>query len=52
MLRFQPCVLNHRALYCSGAKRTLTSELIDSVNPMTDPLTHTVVASIEIPLGR
>lgn len=45
-------VLNHRARYRPGAKRTLTSKLIDSVNPVTDPRTRTVGASIEIPLGR
>ena len=45
-------VLNHRALYRPGATRTLTSKLIDSVFPLTDPRTHTVGASIEIPLGR
>ncbi len=45
-------VLNHRALFRPGAKRTLTSKLIDSVNPITDPRTHTVGASIEVPLGR
>ncbi len=45
-------VLNHRALHRPGARRTLTSKLIDSVNPMTDARTRTVGASIEIPLGR
>lgn len=45
-------VLNHRALYRLGAKRTLTSKLIDSVNPIADPRTHSLGASIEIPLGR
>ena len=45
-------VLNHRALYRPGAKKSLTGKLIDSVNPITDPRTHTVGASIEIPLGR
>lgn len=45
-------VLNHRALYRPGAKRTLTTKLIDSINPITDPRTHSMGASIEIPLGR
>lgn len=45
-------VLNHRALYRPGGKRTLTSKLIGSVNPIADPRTHTVGAYIEIPLGR
>ena len=45
-------VLNHRALYRPGAKKTLTSKLIDSVAPITDPRAHSVGASIEIPLGR
>ena len=45
-------VLNHRGLYRPGAKKTLTSKLIDSVNPITDPQSRTVGASIEIPLGR
>ena len=45
-------VLNHRALYRPGAKKTLTSKLIDSINPITDPQSRTVGASIEIPLDR
>lgn len=45
-------VLNHRALYRPGAKRTLTSRLIGSVNPVLDPRTQTVGASLQIPLGR
>lgn len=45
-------VLNHRALYRPGAKKTLASRLIGSVNPVLDPRTQTVGASMEIPLGR
>ena len=45
-------VLNHRALYRPGAKRTLSSKLIDSFNPIADPRTHSLGASMEIPLGR
>jgi membrane-associated phospholipid phosphatase len=45
-------VLNHRALYRPGAKRALTSELLDSLHPVGDPRTRTVGASIEIPFAR
>lgn len=45
-------VLNHRALYRPGAKRTLTSRLLGSVDPVMDPRTHTIGASMEISLGR
>ena len=45
-------VLNHHALYTPGAKKTLTARLIGSVNPIADPRTRTVGASMEIPLGR
>jgi membrane-associated phospholipid phosphatase len=45
-------VLNHRALYRPGAKKTLASRLIGSVNPIADPRTRSLGASIEIPLGQ
>jgi membrane-associated phospholipid phosphatase len=45
-------VLSHRSLYRPSARRTLTSELLDSLNPIGDPRTRTVGASLEIPLFR
>ncbi len=45
-------VLNHRGLYRPGAKETLATRLVDSVNPIVDPRTRSVGASMEIPLGR
>jgi len=45
-------VLNHRALYRPGAKKTLAAKLIGSVNPIADPRTRTLGAHMEIPLGR
>lgn len=45
-------VLNHRSLYRPGAKKTLASRLLGSVDPMMDPRTHTLGASVEIPFGR
>ncbi|MGB8478238.1 MAG: phosphatase PAP2 family protein [Acidobacteriaceae bacterium] len=45
-------VLNHRSLYRPGAKKTLASRLIGSVNPIADPRTRTLGASMEIPVGR
>lgn len=45
-------VLNHRSLYRPGAKKTLTSRLLGSIDPVMDPRTHTIGASMEIPLGR
>ena len=45
-------VLNHRALYRRGRKQTLTSKVIDSFNPIAEAQTHTLGASIAIPLGR
>lgn len=45
-------VLNHRALYRPGAKKTLASRLIGSVNPIADPRTRSLGASMEILLGR
>ena len=44
-------LLNHRALYRSG-KKSMTARLIGSVNPITDPGTRTLGASVEIPLGH
>ncbi|MGC1783790.1 MAG: phosphatase PAP2 family protein [Acidobacteriaceae bacterium] len=45
-------VLNHRALYRPGAKKTLAAKLIGSVNPIADPRTRTLGASMEIPFGQ
>jgi PAP2 superfamily len=45
-------VLNHRSLYRPGAKKTLASRLIASVNPIADARTRTLGASMEIPIGR
>ncbi|MGC2162217.1 MAG: phosphatase PAP2 family protein [Silvibacterium sp.] len=45
-------VLNHRALYRPGAKKTFAARLIGSVNPIADPRTRTLGASVEIPLGQ
>ena len=44
-------VLNHRALYRPG-KKSMATRLIGSVNPIADPRTRTLGASLEIPLGR
>ena len=45
-------VLNRRSLYRPGAKKTLASRLIGSVNPIADARTRTLGASMEIPVGR
>ena len=45
-------VLNHRALYRPGARKTIASRLIGSVSPIADPGTRTLGASMEIPVGR
>jgi membrane-associated phospholipid phosphatase len=45
-------VLNHRALYRPGAKKTLAARLIGSVSPIADPRTQSLGASMEIPFGR
>lgn len=45
-------VLNHRSLYRPGAKKTLASRLLGSVDPVMDARTHTIGASMQIPLGR
>ena len=45
-------VLNHRALYRPGAKKTFAAKLIDSVNPIADQRTRTLGAHMEIPFGR
>lgn len=45
-------VLNHRSLYRPGARKTLTSRIIGSVNPIANARTRTLGASMEIPLGR
>ena len=44
-------VLNHRALHRPG-RQGLAARLIDSINPITDPRTRTLGASMEIPLGH
>jgi hypothetical protein len=45
-------VLNRRSLYRPGAKKTLASKIIGSVNPIANPRTRTLGASMEIPVGR
>jgi hypothetical protein len=45
-------VLNHRSLYRPGTKETFASRLIGSINPIADPRTRTLGASMEIPVGR
>ena len=45
-------VLNHRALYRPGAKKTFASQLIESVHPIADPRTRALGASMDIPFGR
>jgi|SRR5215472_57339 len=45
-------VLSHRSRYRPSAKRTLASQLLDSLNPIADPRTRTVGAALEIPLFR
>lgn len=45
-------VLNHRSLYRPGARKTLTSRIMESVNPIANSRARTLGASIEIPLGR
>jgi membrane-associated phospholipid phosphatase len=45
-------VLNHRSLYRPGAKKTLVSKIIGSVNPIADVRTRTLGASMEIPVGQ
>ncbi len=45
-------VLNHRSLYRPGAKKTLASKIIGSVNPIADARTRTLGAWMEIPVGR
>jgi membrane-associated phospholipid phosphatase len=44
-------VLNHRASNRLG-KRTMAARLISSINPIADAGTHTIGASMEIPLWR
>ena len=45
-------VLHRRSLYRPGAKTTLASRIIGSVNPIADARTRTLGASMEIPVGR
>ena len=45
-------VLNRRSLYRPGAKKTLVSKIIGSVDPIADARTRTLGASLEIPVGR
>jgi hypothetical protein len=45
-------VLNRRSLYRPGAKKTLASRIIGSVDPIADPRTRTLGASMQIPFGR
>lgn len=45
-------VLDHRSLYRPGARATMAARLIGSVDPIADPRTRTVGASMRIPLGR
>jgi membrane-associated phospholipid phosphatase len=43
-------LLNHRALYRPGGRRTLANKVIDSFNPIAEARTRTLGASLEIPL--
>ncbi|MEO6829202.1 MAG: phosphatase PAP2 family protein [Acidobacteriaceae bacterium] len=45
-------LLNHRALYRPGARKTLAAKLIGSVDPIADPRTRTLGASMQLHLGR
>jgi membrane-associated phospholipid phosphatase len=45
-------VLNHRALYRPGEKKALAARLIGSVNPIVNPRTRALGASMQIPFGR
>jgi membrane-associated phospholipid phosphatase len=45
-------VLHHRALYCCGNRQSISGKIMSSIDPITDPGTRTVGASIEIPLAR
>jgi hypothetical protein len=45
-------VLNRRSLYRPGAKKTLASRIIGSVDPIADGRTRTLGASMQIPVGR
>ncbi len=45
-------LLNHRALYRPGGKKTLAAKLIGSVDPIADPRSRTLGASVNIPFGR
>ncbi len=45
-------ILDHRSLYRPGAKKTLASRFIGSVDPVLDPRTQTIGASMRIPFGR
>ncbi len=44
-------VLNHRALYRPG-KESMAAQVMGSIRPVTDPSTHLLGASVEIPLGH
>ncbi len=45
-------LLHHRALYCCGNRQSISGKIMSSIDPITDPGTRTVGASIEIPLAR
>ncbi len=45
-------LLNHRALYRPGGKKTLAAKVIGSVSPIADARTRALGASVEIPFGR
>lgn len=45
-------VLNHRALYRPGTKHGLAARMFESIDPVVEPGTHTIGASIRIPTGR
>ena len=45
-------VLDHRSLYRPGAKRTMVSRVLGSVSPVMDAPTHTIGATIQIPMGQ
>ena len=45
-------VLHHHALHCCERKKTLTSKIMDTIDPIADPRTHAIGVSMEIPFGQ
>lgn len=45
-------VLHHHAQYCCGRSNTLSSKIMNAINPIANPRMHAVGVSVQVPFGQ